>query len=559
MFRYISIFIIVISFIIYSVFFIPKDKQVYVKKVLSPTEIVLDSDVKVEFENFETFDTMFTQRNKELAKKFGLSEEEAFILGNFAKNWAKNLLEGREVYVTDNDLIFYKYSYYEKFWNTPYCIKDGEITNKEAFQKQLNTIRKQKYVLLNTQTNVVYPIDKTNAKTIKYYLVVPKRYARLIRAKETEKVNLGGKYKSTLDLGDIKIIVSDNTSKILPDKNCSSDICREILKNINYSKESIDIAIYGYSQTYAIENAIKEAIKRGVKIRLVYDLDSSGENIYPDTKMFTDLIKDKNCDINSSNPNYIMHNKFYIFDNKTVITGSANLSHTDMSGFNTNSIIVLKSPKAANIYKTEFEQMFSGKFHNDKIGFEKEKIENINIYFSPYDNGINDGILPVINGAKKYIYIPVFLITEPRIISSLINAKERGVDVRVIIDASNASNKASRHRELRNAGIKVKTENYAGKMHSKTIIVDDEYLVIGSMNFSKSGEKKNDENMIVLKNKEAAKFYKEFFLYQWNRIPDKWLKYNVRAESKDSVGSCFDELDNNYDGLIDSEDLGCKN
>ncbi len=559
MFRYISIFIIVISFIIYSVFFIPKDKQVYVKKVLSPVEIILDSDEKVELENFETFDTMFTQRNKELAKKFNLTEEEAFILGNFAKNWAKNLLEGREVYITDNDLIFYKFSYYEKFWNTPYCIKDGEITNKEAFQKQLNTIRKQKYVLLNTQTNVVYPIDKTNAKTIKYYLVVPKRYARLIRAKETEKVNLGGKYKSTLDLGDIKIIVSDNTSKILPDKNCSSDICREILKNINYSKESIDIAIYGYSQTFAIENAIKEAIKRGVKIRLVYDLDSSGENIYPDTKMFTDLIKDKNCDINSSNPNYIMHNKFYIFDNKTVITGSANLSHTDMSGFNTNSIIVLKSPKAANIYKTEFEQMFSGKFHNDKIGFEKEKIENIDIYFSPYDNGINDGILPVINGAKKYIYIPVFLITEPRIISSLINAKERGVDIKVIVDASNASNKTSRHRELRNAGIKVKTENYAGKMHSKTIIVDDEYLVIGSMNFSKSGEKKNDENMIVLKNKEAAKFYKEFFLYQWNRIPDKWLKYNVRAESKDSIGSCFDGLDNNYDGLIDSEDLGCKN
>lgn len=559
MFRYISIFIIVISFIIYSVFFIPKDKQVYVKKVLSPVEIILDSDEKVELENFETFDSTFTERNKELAKKFNLTEEEAFILGNFAKNWAKNLLEGREVYVTDNDLIFYKYSYYEKFWNTPYCIKDGEITNKDAFQKQLNTIRKQKYVLLNTQTNVVYPIDKTNAKTIKYYLVVPKRYARLIRAKETEKVNLGGKYKSTLDLGDIKIIVSDNTSKILPDKNCSSDICREILKNINSSKESIDIAIYGYSQTFAIENAIKEAIKRGVKIRLVYDLDSSGENIYPDTKMFTDLIKDKNCDINSSNPNYIMHNKFYIFDNKTVITGSANLSHTDMSGFNTNSIIVLKSPKAANIYKTEFEQMFSGKFHNDKIGFEKEKIENIDIYFSPYDNGINDGILPVINGAKKYIYIPVFLITEPRIISSLINAKERGVDIKVIVDASNASNKASRHRELRNAGIKVKTENYAGKMHSKTIIVDDEYLVIGSMNFSKSGEKKNDENMIVLKNKEAAKFYKEFFLYQWNRIPDKWLKYNVRAESKDSIGSCFDGLDNNYDGLIDSEDLGCKN
>ena len=54
------------------------------------------------------------------------------------------------------------------------------------------------------------------------------------------------------------------------------------------------------------------------------------------------------------------------------------------------------------------------------------------------------------------------------------------------------------------------------------------------------------------------KFYKDFFIYQWNRIDDKWLKTNVRAEGKDSIGSCYDGMDNNYDGLTDSEDLACK-
>jgi len=140
----------------------------------------------------------------------------------------------------------------------------------------------------------------------------------------------------------------------------------------------------------------------------------------------------------------------------------------------------------------------------------------------------------------------------------LIAAKKRGVDVRIIIDALNASVEHSKHKELRNGGILVKTENYAGKMHSKSMIIDDKYTVVGSMNFSYSGENKNDENLLVIQNPQMTKAYKEFFLYQWDRIDDKWLKLNARAEGKDSIGSCSDGLDNNYDGLTDMEDPACR-
>ena len=90
------------------------------------------------------------------------------------------------------------------------------------------------------------------------------------------------------------------------------------------------------------------------------------------------------------------------------------------------------------------------------------------------------------------------------------------------------------------------------------MIVDDKYTIIGSMNFSNSGENKNDENIVLIEDPEIAKFYKDFFLYQWNKIDDKWLYKNVRAESKESLGSCYDGLDNNYDGLTDLEDPACK-
>ena len=78
------------------------------------------------------------------------------------------------------------------------------------------------------------------------------------------------------------------------------------------------------------------------------------------------------------------------------------------------------------------------------------------------------------------------------------------------------------------------------------------------MNFSNSGENRNDENCLIIENKEIAKFYREYFEYLWAKIPNKWLKSTIRAESKDSVGSCQDGLDNDYDGKIDLEDSACQ-
>ncbi len=94
-------------------------------------------------------------------------------------------------------------------------------------------------------------------------------------------------------------------------------------------------------------------------------------------------------------------------------------------------------------------------------------------------------------------------------------------------------------------------------MHSKSIIVDDKYVITGSMNFSNSGENKNDENMVIIKNSRLAKFYKDFFLYLWAKIPDKWLTQNARPESPDSIGSCYDGIDNDFDGLVDMQENSC--
>ena len=110
---------------------------------------------------------------------------------------------------------------------------------------------------------------------------------------------------------------------------------------------------------------------------------------------------------------------------------------------------------------------------------------------------------------------------------------------------------------MRMAGIPVKIENWGGKMHEKSLIIDDKYLLIGSMNFTSGAHYQNDENSLLIENKEIAIKSRKRFEKLWKSIPDKWLYSIPKPEGEDSKYSCFDNIDNDHDGLIDADDPDC--
>ena len=180
--------------------------------------------------------------------------------------------------------------------------------------------------------------------------------------------------------GNIELYFLSPLKQKSPQNECKSSACKALLYNIDNAKESIDFAIYGIAEQDRIFNALVNAQKRGVKIRWVTDLTENKENIYFDTYKLMELIPSFTTDYifhekefnNSTDPKYkfpqtaIMHNKFFIFDNNIVFTGSTNISSSCLTGFNSNIVIVIRSNDIANIYKQEFKQMYSGKFHTDK-------------------------------------------------------------------------------------------------------------------------------------------------------------------------------------------------
>ena len=257
-----------------------------------------------------------------------------------------------------------------------------------------------------------------------------------------------------------------------------------------------------------------------------------------------------------------MHNKFFVVDSRFVWTGSTNVSDSGTGGYNANLVTVIDSRKVAAAYLEEMDQMYGrGRYHRQKKsnGILKVALDDadVEVLFSPQDTPIRERVRPILKDAEKSVDVAVFFLTHKHITGDLIKLHRKGVKVRVIIDATAAKNGYTKHELLRAAGIPVKVENWGGKMHMKSAVIDGKTLVTGSMNWTTAGDDDNDENVVIIHSETHAKQYTEFFEDLWGRIDDRWLTDNPDPESRDSGTACTDGVDNDFDDLDDLADAGC--
>ena len=89
---------------------------------------------------------------------------------------------------------------------------------------------------------------------------------------------------------------------------------------------------------------------------------------------------------------------------------------------------------------------------------------------------------------------------------------EAGLDIRGVMDKEQvASNTGTEYDPFKQAGLDVRIDGNDGQMHHKVFIVDGKIVVMGSYNFSKSAEEKNDENIIIIYNEKVAGFFMQEF------------------------------------------------
>jgi phosphatidylserine/phosphatidylglycerophosphate/cardiolipin synthase-like enzyme len=128
------------------------------------------------------------------------------------------------------------------------------------------------------------------------------------------------------------------------------------------------------------------------------------------------------------------------------------------------------------------------------------------IYFSPR-GGCTDAVVREIANAQSSILVQAYSFTSAPIAKALVDAKARGVEVVVILDESQRSEKYSSADFLLHAGITTLIDDRHAIAHNKVIILDQRVVITGSFNFTKAAEESNAENLLVIRDPGIAEIY----------------------------------------------------
>jgi len=368
---------------------------------------------------------------------------------------------------------------------------------------------------------------------------------------------------------------NNNVNKLLVDKD---EIFPEIYNMIDSAQKSIQISIFLYGGTIAktISDKLISKQKQGVKIQFVSD-----KSLGTVKKAKEDMIAALKYLIQNgvevrlfpmekmpkgpswlSNLGIICHSKIVVVDGKTAIIGGMNFN--DMESINHDYMVRINGTVASELGNLVNEDwQISTPYNNSG------KKQNINLHFDTVNTtGIvaETGIkiqntrqlfVAGFKNARTSIYIEQLFMDDKDSISALIEAKQRGVDVRVILNCleygkhlfefldklpiKGAPNYSAINKLL-SANIPVKWFIPSSKdqmLHAKTQLIDGEYFIIGSANMTYRAFDKNREVVVGIRDKSIGDRFTNIFLNDWNNRGEeiksltKWEKF---------LAWCFDKV-----------------
>lgn len=251
----------------------------------------------------------------------------------------------------------------------------------------------------------------------------------------------------------------------------------------------------------------------------------------------------------------LMHHKFVVVDGQISMVSTANFTlsciHGDIlnpsSRGNANSLVVIQSAAAADIFEEEFLQMWGngkrGNFGHNKTYRGAQTVNvgstRITIQFSPTSRGYtweestNGLIGKAINMAKSTVAAALFVFSDQKIANVLEKRGQAGVRMGVLVEAKFAWRDYSELLDMAGMGklnqkCVYEPDNKPWKkpavevgtvalpqgdvLHHKFAVIDSRMVVIGSQNWSDAANFVNDETGMVIENQTIAGQYTQEYM-----------------------------------------------
>ena len=305
-----------------------------------------------------------------------------------------------------------------------------------------------------------------------------------------------------------------------------------MLTAIKKAEHSITIEAYIYWSGEigaAFAKALAERAKAGCPVKILLDAVGSasiGSEIL-------DMLEAGGCQIAWYNPirwytlgrfNNRTHRKSLIVDGDVAFTGGAGIADhwrgnaagpdewRDMQiRLEGPGVVPLQTGFAHNWQQTTGE-LLSGDAYYPIIG-KRGPLAVQTLLSSPETGASNVRTMYYLSivCARKSIYIAnPYFVPDPVAIETLIEAKQRGVDVRIMVSGIRNDNWLARHNSVRlfgrllAAGIEIQEFNRT-MLHHKTMVVDGQWVTLGTANFDNRSFAHNEESNVGFSDRALAR------------------------------------------------------
>lgn len=135
-------------------------------------------------------------------------------------------------------------------------------------------------------------------------------------------------------------------------------------------------------------------------------------------------------------------------------------------------------------------------------------------------------MVKAVSSARKTILVAVYSFTSKPIAEALVNAHKRGIEVKVVVDKSQKTERYSSATFLADMGIPTRVDSMHAIQHNKFMVIDGLHVENGSFNYTTAAEKKNAENALVIwNNPKLAAIYAANWEVHWNHSDPYQARY----------------------------------
>jgi phosphatidylserine/phosphatidylglycerophosphate/cardiolipin synthase-like enzyme len=300
---------------------------------------------------------------------------------------------------------------------------------------------------------------------------------------------------------------------------------------VGEAKRTLDLAQYDFhladETAEIVGGAIKDAAKRGVDVRMIYDVGHTNPiPVPPPPEPDVELISSLGVPHRpiAGIPD-LMHHKYAVRDGTSVWTGSTNWTEDSWSR-QENVIVTVESAKIANAFTANFDELWA-KAIVEQSGFvdpNPARVGDIRVraWFTPgFGEALSRRIAKRIRRAKRRVRICSPVLTVAPVLSALCERVADGLDIAGCLDRPQIEGVIYQWGQQGNAAwklplleqalaapfsAKASTPYGAGSvhdfMHAKLTVADD-VVFTGSFNLSRSGER-NAENVLEIEDSELA-------------------------------------------------------